>query len=323
MKRSRIISISSALNVAPRAGAWIEALHRSVEHERKLSLPVRERGLKLHTTHCCHHQQLIAPHVAGAVIAAINDNLKLNTGTLSYANVVGKTTQTSTGWGINWHYDTKDEAENSKGNAANKGNNGDANPSKGGQTAPKDTNNTGADKKDNASAEQNKEKPQGDKQDKDKSNSYEHLPQWAGSVFKKTDKMKEGWDTWTKDIMFSPAAFTYARSESTQTAYATIGKGEITVRNNPGQSLDGLNRDPNNAMQTDSSQDFNITLSPLFNKISDALGLYGYPATLNKAAFWLTDPKKAWSDTKGKIEESLGLSKPAQQPTPAQADTQH
>ncbi|NCB23672.1 MAG: hypothetical protein EOM56_12730, partial [Deltaproteobacteria bacterium] len=40
-------------------------------------------------------------HVAGAIIAAINDNLKLNTGTLSYENVVGKTTQTSTGWGIN------------------------------------------------------------------------------------------------------------------------------------------------------------------------------------------------------------------------------
>ena len=112
--------------------------------------------------------------------------------------------------------------------------------------------------------------------------------------------------------MFSPAEFTYARSESTQTAYATIGKGEITVRNNPSQSLEGLNRDPNNAMQTNSNQDFNITVSPLFGQISDVLGLYGYPATLDKAAFWLTDPKKAWSATKGNIEESLGLSKPAQ-----------
>ena len=76
-------------------------------------------------------------------------------------------------------------------------------------------------------------------------------------------------------------------------------------------------------MQTNSSQDFSITVSPLFDKISDALGLYGYPATLDKVAFWLTDPKKAWSATKGKIEEALGLSKPAPQPAPAQADTQH
>ncbi|WP_215647715.1 hemagglutinin repeat-containing protein [Desulfovibrio desulfuricans] len=124
-------------------------------------------------------------HIAGAVIAAINDNLKLNTGTLSYENVVGKTTQTSTGWGINWHYETEDKAANNKGNAANKGNNGDANPSAGGQTAPKGTNNTGADKTDSASAEQDKEKPQGDTQKEKESNKYEHLPQWAGSIFKK------------------------------------------------------------------------------------------------------------------------------------------
>ena len=257
------------------------------------------------------------------IIAAVNDNLKLDTGTLSYENVVGKTTQTSTGWGINWHYETEDKAANNKGNAANKGNNGDANPSAGGQTAPKGTNNTGADKTDSASAEQDKEKAEGDNQTENESNKYEHLPQWAGSIFKKTDGMKDDWSDWEKDIMFSPAAFTYARSESTQTAYATIGKGEITVRNNPGQSLDGLNRDPNNAMQTNSSQDFSITVSPLFDKISDALGLYGYPATLDKVAFWLTDPKGAWADTKTHLEKSLPFLKPAQQAAPAQADTQH
>ncbi|MBT9749097.1 chitosanase [Desulfovibrio desulfuricans] len=135
--------------------------------------------------------------------------------------------------------------------------------------------------------------------------------------------MQDIWDKRTKELMFSPAAFTYARSESTQTAFATIGKGEITVRNNPGQSLEGLNRDPNNAMQTNSSQDFNFTVSPLFGKISDALGLYGYPATLNNVAFWLTDPKGAWSTTKTRIEKSLPFLKPAQQPSQPQTDTQH
>jgi len=262
-------------------------------------------------------------HVAGAVIAAVNDNLKLDTGTLSYENVVGKTTQTSTGWGIKWDYETKDEAANNTDNAANKGNNGDSTTTVGGEILPKGTNNTGADKKDNASAEQDKAKPQGDKQNENESNKYEHLPQWAQDVFAKTDGMKEGWDTWTKDVMFSPAELTYARSESTQTAYATIGKGEIIVRNNPGQSLDGLNRDPNNAMQTNNSQDFSITISPLFGKISDALGLYGYPATLDKVAFWLTDPKGAWSAAKTHIEKSLPFLKPALQPAPPQADTQH
>ena len=262
--------------------------------------------------------------MAGAVIAAINDNLKLNTGTLSYENVVGKTTQTSTGWGINWHYETEDKAANNKGNATNKGNNGDATATGGGKIPPKGTTATGADKKGNASTEQDKAKPQGDKQDKDKSNDYEHLPQWAQDVFAETDGLKDSWDNWRKDIMFSPAEFTYTRSESTQTAYATIGKGEITVRNNPSQSLAGLNRDPNNAMQTNNKQDFSIKVSPLFGQISDALGLYGYPATLDKAAFWLTDPKGAFKKAKDNFDKSLPFfKKPDQQPAPAQADTLH
>ena len=41
-------------------------------------------------------------HVAGAIIAALNDNLKLDTGTLSYENVVGKTTETGMSAGIKW-----------------------------------------------------------------------------------------------------------------------------------------------------------------------------------------------------------------------------
>ena len=77
-------------------------------------------------------------------------------------------------------------------------------------------------------------------------------------------------------------------------------------------------------MQTNSSQDFNITVTPLFDKISDALGLYGYPATLDKAAFWLTDPKGAWAGTKTHLEKSVPfLKKPDQQPAQPQADTQH
>lgn len=41
-------------------------------------------------------------HVAGAVIAALNDNLRLDTGTLTYENLVGKTTQSGLSAGIQW-----------------------------------------------------------------------------------------------------------------------------------------------------------------------------------------------------------------------------
>ena len=240
-------------------------------------------------------------HVAGAIIAALNDNLKLNTGTLSYENIVGKTTETGIKTGIQWSRSFTPEKNGGQGKNEKTG---ESNGS--GQTHKTEQAN----------------KPAIDPKE---TKLYPDAKPWMKSLVETQVAWSKDWDNYKRDTLHgvSPGAFSYSHRETTQTAYATIGNGEITVRNNPGQSLDGLNRDPNNAMQTDSSQDFNITLSPLFNKISDALGLYGYPATLNKAAFWLTDPKKAWSDTKGKIEESLGLSKPAQQPTPAQADTQH
>lgn len=97
----------------------------------------------------------------------------------------------------------------------------------------------------------------------------------------------------------------------------------VTVCNNPGQSLGMLNRDPNNTMQTNSSQDYSITVSPLFDKISDSLGLYGYPAKLNKAAFWLTDPKGAWSGTNYNSNESLVFLNKIQLAAQPQPCTQH
>lgn len=69
----------------------------------------------------------------------------------------------------------------------------------------------------------------------------------------------------------SPGAFSYSHRETTQTAYATIGNGEITVRNNPGQSLDGLNRDPNNAMRTETTSKTNLTLEPAFSYVDKVL----------------------------------------------------
>lgn len=54
-------------------------------------------------------------HVAGAIIAALNDNLKLNTGSLSYENIVGKTTKTGVKAGIQWSRSFNKDYDSSKG----------------------------------------------------------------------------------------------------------------------------------------------------------------------------------------------------------------
>ena len=88
---------------------------------------------------------------------------------------------------------------------------------------------------------------------------------WEGKFFY--------WEKYKKDTLHgvSPGAFSYSHRETTQTAYATIGNGEITVRNNPGQSLDGLNRDPNNAMRTETTSKTDLTLKPAFSYVDTAL----------------------------------------------------
>lgn len=54
---------------------------------------------------------------------------------------------------------------------------------------------------------------------------YENLPEWMGDIFDKAEKLNGTWENLQKDLMLSPAAFEYAHQESTQTAYATLGKG--------------------------------------------------------------------------------------------------
>lgn len=56
----------------------------------------------------------------GAHHRGLNDNLKLDTGTLTYENLVGKTTQSSTTAGIDWKYspeERKDKGNTGSGNA--------------------------------------------------------------------------------------------------------------------------------------------------------------------------------------------------------------
>ncbi|EGW51677.1 hypothetical protein HMPREF1022_01363, partial [Desulfovibrio sp. 6_1_46AFAA] len=62
--------------------------------------------------------------------------------------------------------------------------------------------------------------------------------------------------------------------------HATIGKGEIIVRDNPGHSLDGLNRDPSQALKTEQTANVNIDWKPAFSYVNTVLDGWGVPSIL-------------------------------------------
>lgn len=96
-------------------------------------------------------------------------------------------------------------------------------------------------------------------------------------------------------------------------AYATIGKGEIIVRNNPDQSLDGLNRDLSQAMKTEQTTDVNIELKPAFSYANDLLSLWGGPMALKQTIDFFVDPKAFLNEMQDNIAKSIPFLK---RPTP-------
>ena len=205
-------------------------------------------------------------HVAGAIIAALNDNLKLNTGSLSYENIVGKTTETGIKAGIQWS--RKITPENGGANDANEdiGNSKKTDqPRQSGQVNPPVA------KQD----EQTSRAGQPDilKKDEKAPQLYEGASPWMTTLVNKRKEWKDAWKGFKEDTLHnvSPDTLSYSHRETTQTAYATIGKGDITVRNNPGQSLNGLNRDPNNAMRTETASKTDLTLEPAFSYVDKVL----------------------------------------------------
>ena len=193
--------------------------------------------------------------MAGAIIAALNDNLKLNTGSLSYENIVGRTTETGFKAGIQWARSFTPEKEGGQGSATDKG---DA--SQKGQ----------ANKLDPVNPPEQSGTP---KKDENDPKLYAGAEPWITTLVNKQKDWKDAWKSFKEDTLHnvSPDTFSYSHRETTQTAYATIGNGEITVRNNPGQSLDGLNRDPNNAMRTETTSKTDLTLKPAFSYVDTAL----------------------------------------------------
>ena len=90
--------------------------------------------------------------------------------------------------------------------------------------------------------------------------------------------------------MFSPGAYSHQSTEKTQIAYATIGKGEIIVRDNPGQSLGGLNRDQNKTT-SESQSVTNINYKATFTYVDDVIAMQGIPYALKDANEMWEDPK--------------------------------
>ena len=205
-------------------------------------------------------------HVAGAIIAALNDNLKLNTGSLSYENIVGKTTETGFKAGIQWarsftpEKDGPNDANEDIGNS--KKTDQPRQPEQDGQPVAKQD------------EQVNKADQHGTtKKDENAPKLYEGAEPWMTTLVNKQKAWQTDWEDFKRDKLHnvSPGAFSYSHRETTQTAFATIGNGEITVRNNPGQSLEGLNRDPNNAMRTETTSKTNLTLEPAFSYVDKVL----------------------------------------------------
>ena len=238
-------------------------------------------------------------HVAGAIIAALNDNLKLDTGTLSYENIVSKTTETGMSAGIKWGQSFKSGSTSApveEGNDTNQAQNGVSNDKK------------------------------------YQNNLYYNARPWMQTLVDTQSDWQEKWNNFKKDDMhnISPDKFSYTDKETIQTAYATIGKGEIIVRNNPSQSLDGLNRDPSQALKTEQTTNVNINLDPAFTYVDTILNPDTTTNVLNTLNELSTAPggffKRIFTGlfggdkNKGKDKKEDGASQPTGEKKPTAAE---
>ena len=197
--------------------------------------------------------------MAGAIIAALNDNLKLDTGTLSYANLHGVDNSSNTSWGVNWVNQFKWNEKNGQSEDVGK---------------------------EDGSATLN---PQKNSESNDGKIEIPHFA-WVDGILNGQDALQSGWKKVKEKLMFSPGAYSHQSTEKTQIAYATIGKGEIIVRDNPGQSLGGLNRDQNKTT-SESQSVTNINYKAAFTYVDDVIAMQGIPYALKDANEMWEDPK--------------------------------
>ena len=85
------------------------------------------------------------------------------------------------------------------------------------------------------------------------------------------------------------------------------------MHDNPGQSLDDLNRDPSQAMKTEQTVDVNIDWKPAFSYVNDMLSGWGWPANITGTFNFFADPKAFLNDLQDTLAKSIPLLKRPEQ----------
>jgi filamentous hemagglutinin len=129
-------------------------------------------------------------HLKGAIIAALNNNLTLNTGTLSYEDMTGRRTSTELSVGLAAGY---------KWNSGGK--TGDA-------SAPK------------ADAGSGGTGVPGQAKD------VSYRPEWWKNLMDRRDAAANEWKSFKEAAIVAPGAFSYGHSATEQKARATVGPGK-------------------------------------------------------------------------------------------------
>lgn len=153
--------------------------------------------------------------IRGAAIVALNDKLKLDTGTLSYGNMDGKASSFGFGFGGGIGYDA------------------------------------------------------------------------TGTTSRET-----GWVAWDGEWRPTIGGLSLSIYNQDQVARATVGKGEIITRDNPSQSLDGLNRDPQAALKLKDRTGFSVSIESPQKIYQDITGGLGVVGAWNAWKPWLSSPEE-------------------------------
>ena len=90
------------------------------------------------------------------------------------------------------------------------------------------------------------------------------------------------------------------------------------MHDNPGQSLDDLNRDPSQAMKTEQTVDVNIDWKPAFSYVNDMLSGWGWPANITGTFNFFADPKAFLNELQDSLAKSIPL---LRRPTPKENPT--
>ncbi|GKG92337.1 hypothetical protein CE91St38_03450 [Desulfovibrionaceae bacterium] len=85
------------------------------------------------------------------------------------------------------------------------------------------------------------------------------------------------------------------------------------MRDNPGQSLEGLNRDLSQALKTEQTANVNIDWQPAFSYVNTVLDGWGVPSMLTGTFNLFADPKTFFNDLQDSLARNIPLLKRPEQ----------